>query len=299
MIIGAIIGPTGIGKSQMAIDLALKHALEVISFDSRQVYKDLIVGTGQPTQEEMQGVKHHLFNFCPIDTQYNVDNFMEDVGEILKHGEDKKFVMVGGTGLYLKTLMEGISNIPPIDEIIRQDLRGRQVKEGNVLLFEELKTLDSETHSRLNVNDSQRILRALEVCLSTGQTFSSFQNNKVGGIGPLPLVFLNSDRSAVYDRMNQRVLKMLEMGWVEEVKCALEIFSDPALPGYKSIGYPQIIDHILHDVEVPIEEVQQETRRYGKRQLTFFRNQFEYLELDPLKDYPMALNKAENFFLKK
>ncbi len=282
MILGAIVGSTAVGKSHFAIALAKELGCEIISADSRQVYRGFRIGTGQVESQEMAGVKHHLLDFLPADKQYNAKKFVDDVQTILSDNPNKRFLIVGGTGLYVKSLIEGVSEAPPSSEAIRSRLSREAEKVGLKKLHGRLQDIDMQSYTTYHPNDQLRIIRALEVFELTGQPFSSFKDKKEGGIGAVPVVWLSMDRDLLYRRINSRVDEMLENGWVYEVKSLFEHYGTADLPGFKSIGYHQLVsideDGVTRSI---VDEIKKETRNYAKRQLTFFRNQFETEILDP------------------
>ncbi len=285
MILGAIVGSTAVGKSHFGIALAKELGCEIISADSRQVYRGFRIGTGQVESQEMAGVKHHLLDFLPADKQYNAKKFVDDVQAILSDNPNKKFLIVGGTGLYVKSLIEGVSEAPPSSEAIRSRLSREADKIGLKSLHDRLQAIDLPSYTKYHPNDQLRIIRALEVFELTGEPFSSFKDKKEGGIGEVPVVWLSIDRDLLYDRINTRVDEMLGNGWVHEVKSLFEHYGTANLPGFKSIGYHQIVSLGEEGISKSlVDEIKKETRNYAKRQLTFFRNQFKTKILDPFAD---------------
>ncbi|MGL1935094.1 MAG: tRNA (adenosine(37)-N6)-dimethylallyltransferase MiaA [Fibrobacterales bacterium] len=297
MILGAIVGATAVGKSNYAVELAKRLNCEIISADSRQVYRGFRIGTGQIDDSEMSGVRHHLLDFLSADKQYNAKKFVDDVRQLVNENPSTRYLVVGGTGLYVKSLIEGVSIAPPSDLKKRSKLEGELKRDGIVAFHQRLKDRDPISFKLYHPNDTIRVTRALEVYEITGLPFSSFKESKEGGFGAIPMVWLSMDRQELYDRINLRVDSMFAHGWLKEVQELYNYYGTLELPGFNSIGYRQIANsgHEISDSEVEI--IKKETRNYAKRQLTFFRNQFESLILDPFDK--KALDSAVELFEKK
>ena len=291
--VALIAGPTASGKSAVAVDLA--KALEkqgrtahVINADSAQVYADLRVLSARPSKEEMAGVEHVLFGAWDGATPCSAADWAEAAKrEIAKaHAENTVPILVGGTGLYMRTLLEGIAPIPAIDPSIREEVRALPTSQAYAALQSE----DAERSAKLDPGDSQRIARALEVVRSTGKTLGEWQQEKAGGIGEAialhPLILL-PPREWLYERCDRRFEIMLEQGAIEEVEALLARGLSPELPVMRAIGVPEIAAFLQGETtrDAMIDAGQQATRNYAKRQYTWFRRQ-------PPVDRPR--NESEN-----
>jgi len=277
-----ITGPTASGKSALAVKLAKQHGGVVINADSMQVYDTLRVLTARPSEEDMEGVPHHLYGHVPAGQAYSTGAWLRDVTALLPRirAEGKLPVFVGGTGLYFKALTGGLSEIPVIPEAIRQRLRGRLLQEGPEVLYADLAKADPAVAGSLNPQDGQRIVRALEVFEATGQSIAEFQ----GQAGPVIVhpetarkIVVLPDRAALHQRINGRFEKMLEQGAEEEVKALLALDLPAEMPVMKAIGVSQIAAMLRSEMsrsEV-IERGAAATRQYAKRQMTWFRNQMD------------------------
>jgi len=281
-------GPTASGKSALALKWAQENNGEIINGDSMQIYRELDIITACPTKDEMKQVPHHLYRTLKGDDPCSAERWREMARAKLDDiwGRDKTPIVVGGTGLYLKALVMGLSKVPDIDPKIREDIRQSVLVEGPVAAHERLSSLDPEMASRLAPADGQRISRALEVILSTKRSLSLWQAEpEVGGLKDqdvdMSLNVIERDRAELYDRCNERFKMMIEQGDViEEVRSLMEHQYALTLPVMKSLGVPQIIDHI--DGKLSKEEAitlsQTATRQFAKRQMTWFRNQFSSWE---------------------
>ena len=274
----AICGPTGVGKSDLAIYLAKELNGEIINFDSVQFYKDLNIGSAKPGEEERKLVRHHLFDILSPDEEFNAVKFVELADQVIEELWERKVlpIMVGGTGLYLRAFEYGIFEVK-VKDGLREELK-KKAEYSLKELYEELKKLDPEYAKKISPNDRVRIVRALEVIYSTGKKFSDFHKEnpffkkkrreiiKVGLILP---------REELYKRINQRVLRMIEKGWVEEVKALLEKGYPPDSKAFKAIGYKNLVDYLLNKIslEKAIKLIQRDTRRYAKRQITWFKKE--------------------------
>jgi tRNA dimethylallyltransferase len=276
-----IAGPTASGKSDLAVRLALALMQQgrqavVINADSAQVYADLGVLSARPSDAEMQGVPHRLFGAWDGASACSAADWAEAArAEIAAAHADKAVpILVGGTGLYLRTLLDGIAPVPPIDPEVRLRARQLPLHEARDALQHE----DPEAAARLNPNDTTRIVRALEVVRSTGRPLATWQVDKVGGIGrsvELHAAVLLPDREWLYDRCDRRFALMLDHGAIAEVEALLARRLDPDLPVMRAIGVPEIKAFLAGEInrETLIERGAQATRNYAKRQYTWFRNQ--------------------------
>jgi len=263
-ILSAILGATGSGKTEFAILLAQKLGAEIICMDSRQLYKGFKIGTAQPTAEELKAVPHHLVDFLPPSEQYNAAQFAKDVKALLAQKPNAKFILVGGTGLYMQALCQGLSPLPKADPEAREQLKKKYENKKNQLYLDALKA-DPGIEGKIMPGDTQRLLRILEL--------GRMANDRIGGIGSIPSVWIDFPRDELYKRINERVVRMLKNGWIEEV---MELSKNvPAdAPAWQSLGYSEL-KNALEKNENPLsiaEAVALKTRHYAKRQITWFKN---------------------------
>lgn len=283
-----ICGPTASGKTALSIELAKKIDGEIVSADSMQIYKDMDIGSAKPTQEEMEGIKHYLLDFVSPEERYSVADYKKDatiaVNEIIEKG--KTPIIVGGTGLYIDSLIYNI-DYPEIefDEEYRKSLEKRAEEEGLQNLYEEAKEIDSKAMENISPNDQKRILRVLELYHQTGKTKTEQEIESRKNEIPYDYhVFaLNMDREKLYDRINKRVDIMIEQGLIEEVEGIIKKYRTYPT-AMQALGYKEIKEYIIGNItkEQAIETVKQETRRYAKRQLTWFRKNKQTIWLNAL-----------------
>jgi len=272
MIIGAILGATGSGKTELAVLLAQKLGAEIICMDSRQIYKGFRIGTAQPTGECLRTVPHHLVDFLPPEKQYNAAEFAKDVKSLLEQKPNTKFILTGGTGLYMQALCQGLSSLPPSNPEVREQLKKRY--ENKDELYKAALKVNPSIEGRIMPGDTQRLLRTIELGEST-------LNPRVGGIGAIPSVWLDFPRHDLYKRINERVVKMLENGWPEEVT---ELSKNVPLiaPAWQSLGYLDL-KAALEKNENPhsiVEKVALSSRHYAKRQITWFKHKEKPIYID-------------------
>jgi len=271
-------GPTAVGKSAVALEVARECDAEIVNGDSLQVYRYLDIGTAKPDLEERSLVPHHLFDILDPDQPFNATDFQGRAATVIAdiRSRERLPLVVGGTGLYLRALLFGLCQMPEIDAGIRAELEGRLAQEGCEVLHAELERYDAPMAGRLAPRDKTRVLRALETVLATGKSLAYFQERH-RFLKPryrFLHIFLDLEREQLYQRINERVEVMLEKGFVDEVKGLLEKGFSPELKPLKSIGYRQIIDHLVGRISLDqaISDTKQATRRYAKRQMTWFRN---------------------------
>lgn len=272
-----IAGPTGVGKTSLSIKLAKILNTEIISADSAQVFKGLDIGTAKISSDEMDGIRHYLIDILEPEKKYSVGDFQKDADAILKNFREREIIpiVVGGTGLYLASITEGLSSLPPADNGLRESFKGFSTEE----LYEKLKALDEEAAASIHENNRVKIERALEVCIKSGEKFSELsQKNIKGNDFHFLKVALERDRAHLYERINLRVDLMVKAGLVEEVAALYTKYGD-ALKSLNIIGYAEIIDYLDGNIslEKAIEEIKQNSRRYAKRQFTWFRNKKDYI----------------------
>ena len=284
-----ICGPTASGKTGLSIELAKKINGEIISCDSMQIYKDMTIGTAKPTIEEMDGIKHYLIDCVSPEERYSVADYKKDaikaIKEVLQKG--KVPIVVGGTGLYIESLLYGIEfNEIKVDLQYRKKLGEIEEKEGLDTLYELATKIDEEAIKKISRNDRKRIYRILEIYHSTGKTKTELEieSRKNGPEFDYILFGITMDREKLYDRINKRVDIMIQNGLIEEVKELLKKYKSfpTAMQG---LGYKEIVSYLdgEYSKEEMIEKIKMETRRYAKRQLTWFRKYKELIWIDGLE----------------
>ena len=272
-----ISGATGVGKTDLSIKLAKRLNVDIISADASQVYKFLDIGTAKVTEDEMQGIKHYMIDVVKPDEDYSVGDFEVEVNKILHEKEEnaENIILVGGTGLYIRAITDGFSDLPTKDEKIRKDLEKKSLEE----LQEILKALDLQAYNEIDLNNKLRLVRAIEVCKITGGKFSELRvkNIKKNNYNFLK-VFLTRNREELYERINKRVDIMIQKGLVEEAKKVYNNYED-SLYKISAIGYKELFNYFDGKVslEEAIEDIKRESRRYAKRQMTWFRKEKDYL----------------------
>ncbi len=277
-----IVGPTAIGKTALSIKLAKHFNTEIISSDSRQFYKEMAIGTAVPSIEELHTVKHHFIQTLSIKEDYNVGKFEADALNTL----DTLFktyanvIMAGGSGLYVKAVTEGLDEFPDVDPNIRIQLNKQLKNEGIKALQELLKEKDLKGYHTIAIDNPHRLIRALEICIGTGKPYTSFLNtsNKSRSFNTIT-IGLNADRSILYERINMRVDMMVEAGLLKEAKLLYPFRDYNAL---NTVGYKELFEHFDGKIslETAISEIKKNTRRFAKRQLTWFRKNDNILWFD-------------------
>lgn len=287
MIKGLVIaGPTGVGKTDLSIKLAKLLNADIISADSAQIYKGMDIGTAKITAEEMQGVKHYMLDVVEPIKKYSVGDYQTAVDNILneKERENKNIILTGGTGLYIGSITEGLSDLPAGDPVLREEL----LKLDSEELYKKLMELDPQAAEDIHINNRRRVERAVEVCLLTGDKFSvlSKKNIKNNNYNFLK-VALERDREYLYERINLRVDIMLEKGLEQEVRALYEKYGEN-LRKINIIGYTELIEYFNEQVsyEEAVENIKRNSRRYAKRQFTWFKNDPTYVwfDLDKLSE---------------
>lgn len=285
-IVYVIGGPTASGKSKLAVELAKKVNGEIISADSMQIYKEMNIGTAKVNKEEMQGVQHYLVDFVSPDERYSVSNFKKDaeraIEEILAKG--KTPIVVGGTGLYIDSLIYGIEfQDEEVDLEYREKLNKIADEEGLENLHKKAQEIDPEAMKKISINDKKRIIRVLEIYHKTGKTKTEqeLQSRKNEVKYEYKVFAITMDREKLYERIEQRVDSMIEQGLIEEVKQILNKYHTfpTAMQG---LGYKEVVEYLEGSCtkEEMIEKIKKETRHYAKRQLTWFRKNKETIWLD-------------------
>ena len=269
-----ILGPTAVGKTDLSIGKALEYGSPVISCDSRQIFKDMTIGTAVPSASQLATVKHYFIQTVPVTGIYTAGDYEQDalalVDRLFDEGHET-LVMTGGSMFYIDAVCKGLDDLPDGEPGLRKELWDRLAEEGVDVLAEELRQKDPITYSRIDVRNSQRVIRALEVCLLTGKPFSSY---KTGTLRTRPFVIekvgLQRPREELYSRINRRVLDMIDAGLEDEVRTLIPYRECQAL---QTVGYKEMFKYI--DGEYSLEEaarlIQLNTRHYAKRQMTWWR----------------------------
>ncbi len=280
-----ICGPTASGKTGLGIELANKINGEIISCDSMQIYKDMDIGTAKPTEEERKMAKHYLVDFVKPNERYSVSNFKKDAEETIKEilNKGKQPILVGGTGLYINSLIYNIVyKEEKIDLKFRKELENKELEE----LYEEACKIDLEAMKKISPNDRKRITRILEIYHTTGKTKTELEKESRHELEYEYKIFvLSMDRDILYERINKRVDMMIEAGLIDEVKNILGKYKEfpTAMQG---LGYKEVVEYLENKIskEEMIEKIKQESRRYAKRQLTWFRAYKDAIWLDGIKN---------------
>lgn len=278
-----VVGPTAIGKTDLAIKLAQHYRTEIISADSRQFFKETSIGTAKPSDEELLTVKHHFINSHSIDSSFSVGDFEKQAIHLLEElfREHDTVILVGGSGLYIQAVCQGFDDIPKASDGVREKWNNIFVKEGIEALQAALREVDPAYYHEVDLSNPQRLIRALEVYDTTGKPFSSYRVKKVN-FRPFHIIKIGLDlkRGELYHRINQRVDKMMESGLLEEVKRMLPYKTLNAL---NTVGYSELFDHLegKTTLEESVEKIKQNTRRFAKRQLTWFKRQDDIKWFEP------------------
>jgi tRNA dimethylallyltransferase len=278
-----ITGPTASGKTRLAIEVAKELKTEIVSFDSRQFYKEISIGTAKPTVEELEEVPHHFIGHISVQDAYNAGQYETDaikkLDELFKKYET--VVFTGGSGMYLDAVLSGFDALPKVDATIREKLQKQWEKEGLESLQELLKKLDPEYFQQVDLYNPHRLMRALEICLSTGIPYSAQRKSEKKERNFLPVLFgIDVEREILYKRINNRVMEMMQKGLEEEARSVEHLSHLNAL---QTVGYKELFDYFKGetDLETAIQLIQQNTRRYAKRQMTWLRKYEDMMWLKP------------------
>ena len=297
----AIVGPTASGKTGLSIKLAQRLGGEIVSADSIQVYEGMQIASAKPSESEKEGIPHYLIGYVPMGTSYNVSIYVSDakkvIDDIVKRG--KLPIVVGGTGLYIDSLLNSVSfSKEDNTEKIRRELEIRLEKEGIEALYNELSEIDPKSAESIHINNTKRVLRALEIYYTTGKTMTEQKKLSKAEPSPYDVIYIGlkcKDREKLYDRINKRVDIMLEMGLLEEAKQVLK--SNLSETAKAAIGYKELKPYIDGEVSFSdaVEKLKRETRRYAKRQLTWFmrNDKINWIDIDTLS-VDEIIKQAEN-----
>jgi tRNA dimethylallyltransferase len=276
-------GPTAAGKTALAIRVAQRFGASVFSADSRQFYREMSIGTAKPSREQLDSVKHHFIDSISIEEEYDTGRFEKEALERLDAAfkDNPVQVMTGGSGLFIEAVIRGLDELPGKDPDIRKELQERMDAEGISALQEELRRIDPEGAAAIDIQNPHRLIRALELCRVTGQPLGSLRKGTPAPRNFTPiLVAVTPEREELYRRIDNRVLRMMENGLLDEVK---GLFEKRHLPALRTVGYTELFDYLegKTTLEEAVQKIQQHTRNYAKRQLTWFRNREEYAWFDP------------------
>lgn len=276
-------GPTGSGKSALAVDIAMHFGAPIISTDSRQVYRNMAIGTAQPTKEELEAVHHYFIADREVEDDLNCGSYESEALSLLdKLFEKNKYVVaVGGSGLYIQALCSGMDALPEADERVRKELKERLDNEGLNSLVEQLKQLDPKYSEEVDIYNPARVMRALEVCILTGRPYSEQRHGRVAE-RPFNIIKIATEmpRDILYERINRRVDMMIKDGLVEE---ALNLYPKRNLNALQTVGYRELFDYFdgVCSLDEAIELIKRNSRRYAKRQMTWFRRDEEFQWFSP------------------
>lgn len=292
----SIVGPTAIGKTALSINLAKHFNTEIISADSRQFFKEMSIGTAVPTSKELSSVKHHFIHHKSIEDEYSVGAFGKDAISVLDnlYKTQDIVIMVGGSGLYVDAITHGLDDFPEIDSNIRKELNKKLKIEGLNKLQEQLKTLDPDAYKTIAIENPHRVIRALEVCMGSGKPYSSFlKKNKTQRNFKSISIGLTAERNLIYDRINKRVEQMIEDGLLDEAKF---LQSKQHLNALNTVGYKELFNYLNGEWELDfaISEIKKNTRRFAKRQLTWFKKDEGIIWFDYKTDIKSIIKHIES-----
>ncbi len=299
-----IIGPTAVGKSDLAIRLAMKLDGEIVSIDSRQIYTGLDIGTSKPSEEERLKVPHHLIDIIGLEQKPNAWWFATEAREAIAGiiGRKKIPILVGGSGMYLRAVVDGFFKID-LDPLDRKDFASKIQGMETVELFSRLKVVDEESTRRIHHNDRYRIIRSLEVYELTGTTISEhFRCQRQSSKGTLSLDILKTglkmERQKLRDKIGNRTLQMFNSGWIKEVDRLLESGAKASWPGMKTLGYPEVISHLggFTGKDEMINRIITQTRQYAKKQMTWFRKESDvnWIDMDQYEPFDIILKALDS-----
>jgi tRNA dimethylallyltransferase len=297
------VGPTAIGKTKLAISLAQHYQTVIISADSRQFYKEMSIGTAVPNKTELAAIKHHFIQHKSISESYSVGDFEKEAIRLLDtlFNHNEVVIMVGGSGLYVDAVTKGLNEFPSVDPQIREQLNLELQVQGLEKLQKKLQNLDEAYYKTVDLNNPHRLIRALEICIGTGKPYSSFLGKPKKERNFSTLTFgIQAEREWIYDNINRRVDIMMSEGLLEEIRSVLP-YKD--LNALQTVGYKELFKYLEGnwDLETAISEIKKNTRRFAKRQLTWFKRNEETIWLDgqssperKLENVAVAVQKLRN-----
>lgn len=272
-----LLGPTGVGKTELSLQLAERLQAEIISADSRQLFKDLPIGTAAPTSQDLTRVKHHFISKLELTDYYSASQFEEDVMKLLDElfKTQDKVILTGGSMMYIDAITKGIDEIPTIDEKLRQEIKELWEKEGIEPIRSQLKLLDPVFYNQVDLKNHKRVIHALEICLMTGKPYSSLRTNQVKE-RPFRIlkIGLKRDREELYERINRRVDLMMENGLLEEAR---KVYPFRALNSLNTVGYKELFQYFDGNwaLDFAVEKIKQNSRIYSRKQMTWFKKDSE------------------------
>lgn len=293
-----LLGPTGVGKTELSVSLAEYFNCSIISADSRQLYDGLTIGTAAPTEEQLKRVSHYLVGTLKIEDYYSASEFETESLHIIDklHQKDDIVIASGGSMMYIDALCKGIDDVPTIDETLRKEVYARYEKDGLEPIRAELKILDPEFYDQVDLKNYKRVIHALEVCLMTGKPYSSFRKNTIKQ-RPFEIIKIGlmRDREELYDRINKRVDLMLEDGLLEEVK---KYYPLKHLNALNTVGYKELFKYMdgEWDKEFAIEKIKQNSRIYSRKQMTWFKRDADICWINLSK---ISQEQAKNIIINK
>lgn len=278
-----VLGPTGVGKTELCLTIAKHFSIPIINADSRQIFSEMPIGTAAPTKEQQETVKHYFVGNHSVSDYYSASMFEQDVLNLLEtlFKDRNVALMTGGSMMYIDAVCKGIDDIPTIEESVRTEMKQRLEKEGLPALVEELKRLDPEHYKIVDKNNPRRILHALEICHQTGKTYTSFRRNAIKQ-RPFNIVKIGLDRprEELYDRIDKRVLKMIDAGLVKEAR---KLYPQKGLNSLNTVGYKELFDYFdgHGTLDDAIYKIQSDSHKYCRKQLTWFKKDENIKWFDP------------------
>lgn len=290
-----IVGPTAIGKTALSIQLANHYKCDILSCDSRQFYKEMCIGTAVPDENELKAATHHFIQNRSVFDDYSVGDFEKDAIEKLNtlFNQNTTQIMVGGSGLYVDAVLKGLDYFPNVDSKIRENLNLQLEQNGIESLQEQLKNLDLISYNTIAIDNPHRLIRALEICIGSGSPYSSFINkDKAPRNFKSKKIGLNADREIIYERINLRVDLMIKNGLLEEAKT---LYDHKHLNALQTVGYRELFEYFEGNwtLDFAVSEIKKNTRRFAKRQLTWFRKDKKIQWFDYKEDLQNILKKIQ------
>lgn len=291
-----IIGPTAIGKTALSLKLATHYRTDILSADSRQFFKEMQIGTAAPAPSELASAKHYFIHHKSVEEDYNVGAFEKDAIQLLDELFQKKniVIMVGGSGLYVDAVNNGLDDFPEIDPNIRKTLNQHFDTKGLEYLQQQLNLLDTDSYKNISIDNPHRVIRALEVCIGTNRPYSSFLNKeKTERKFKSIIIGISAERQIIYDRINQRVDNMMAAGLLKEVE---DLQSKQHLNALNTVGYKELFLYFNGEwtLDFAVSEIKKNSRRFAKRQLTWFKKNKEIIWFDHETDFQKIINSIES-----
>lgn len=295
-----ITGPTGVGKTELCLSIAEHLGCDIINCDSRQLFRDIPIGTAAPTARQQQRVRHYFVGTLSLNTYFSASMYEEAVRKHIEESKKELFLLTGGSMMYIDAVCNGIDELPTVREDIREELKHRLEKEGLDSLLEELKVLDPIHYNNVDTKNPRRILHALEICHQTGLPYSSFMTSrKKERSFNVVKIALRREREELYERINNRVLKMMDEGFLEEAK---KVYPFRHLNSLNTVGYKELFDFFDGKTDLPeaIRRIQSNTRRYMRKQETWFKKDKDIVWFSPtdIKEIIKYIDKSITFVRK-